>query len=237
MASGETLSCREVLEEWTTLELSGSWENALWKLLDVAAQCTPLAHLYLVRSVTPSCNSRSVSLEALTWAILCKHAFEMLLQNPAPALKQQSDNYEARFLEETVADVIRAIFDKFTIAYVENEHEYRLGLKKGNKQLCAIFTGLVYTLNVKGSLVTLHIEQVAKLDKARLLKTLVKGLALYYERRLPVWIIIISQNTIKFKILSDKDRENMLDRLHEKPPPPGTCNICDLASFCPHKSI
>jgi hypothetical protein len=179
--------------------------------------------------------------------MLCSHALELLVHGSTPQtppLYPTAD--ESRELHEYLKKaVIWATNEAVklaggTVVSMEPEYEHRLGIKIGDSMLCANSKAdLVYTVKFGRSLVTLYVEATTRIHAAKPWQALLRGIALYYERSLPVWIIIASPNNIQYKLLEDRDQDKILRSIRggRTPPSPNTCSLCELAHFCPYRAV
>ena len=213
--------------------------------------------MYLRDEITTSCatgSTRYTRLNLLGWAMLCPHALELLVHGSSPheiwypTAEEAKDVHEhlRRYIEEEVNNIVKVLrSENIAIVSLEPEYEHRLGIRIGDTLLCANSKAdLVYTLSVKEgaeeSLVTLYIEVSTRLHVAKPWQALLRGLALYYERRLPVWIVLVSPEKLMYKQLSDEDQEEMVRRVLGKKkisPSPNICSLCELIHFCPYREV
>ena len=97
-------------------------------------------------------------------------------------------------------------------------------------------------MNWGGKLVSLYVEvSSTKINVAKPWQAILRGIALYYEMRLPVGVIIVSPEKIMYKLLEDRDQRNVLSRLRRSSedfePNPNLCSLCELASQCIFRAI
>ncbi len=200
--------------------------------------------------ITISCRSvdtRYTRLNLLGWAMLCPHALELLVHGSTPSSPPPyptADEMES--LHEHIKRIVMNTINsakilRDNIISVESEYRHTLGLRVGDVVLCANSRAdLVYTLKIGRDLVTLYVEVTARLHVVKPWQALLRGIALYYERRLPVWVVIVSPETIMYKLLEDEDQNEILRRARrsrEDAPSPNLCSLCELAHFCPYKAV
>ena len=207
--------------------------------------------MYLRAEITTSCkseNTRYTRLNLLGWAALCPRAAELLwhdstpLSHPGyPTAEESKDVHDS--LVELISTNINKITKKNQLVDYKREYEHFIGLIKDGVLLCARSKAdLVYTLNLEGSLFTLYVEaSSSRINVAKPWQALLRGIALYYERRIPVGIIIVSPEKIMYKLLEDRDQEEVLKRLFRSAegfkPSPNLCSLCELSHYCRYKVI
>ena len=81
----------------------------------------------------------------------------------------------------------------------------------------------------------------ARINVAKPWQALLRGIGLYYERRIPVGIVIVSPAKIMYKLLEDSDQQVVLTRLNRPSDGfeanPNLCSLCELLGYCPYKVI
>jgi len=199
--------------------------------------------------ITTSCRSaatRYTRLNLLGWAMLCPHAMELLWHGSTPLAQPAYPTAEEsmrlhRLLVEATASAVGSLGAQ--VASVEREHEHVLGLRRGEDLLCARSKAdLVYTLRVGGSLLTLYVEvSSSRINVAKPWQALLRGIALYYERRLPVGVAIVSPERVMYKLVSDQDQDEILRRVRGGSegfqPSPNLCSLCELQHYCPYRVV
>jgi len=203
----------------------------------------------LTARITTSCGTRDTRytrLNLLGWSLLCPHARDIICHGSSPL--QQPDYPtadESKRLHEELKDLIgNIIIDVLgdSIISSETEHEHEVGVLSGDCFMCAKSKAdLVYTIKAGKTLSTLYIEASSRINVAKPWQALLRGIALYYERRLPVGVVIVSPGKIMYKLISQEDQDKvlkMMDRVSEYyTPNPNLCSLCELANYCPFKAI
>ena len=202
--------------------------------------------------ISTSCRregTRYTRLNLLGWAMLCPYALELIKHGSTP---MEPPSYptsdEAKDAHEKLKHLIRRnmgeilSFSGLEVVNVEPEYFHQVFFSFGDEGICANSKAdLVYTVAHKGSLYTLYIEVTTRIHVAKPWQTLLRELGLYYERRLPVWLVIVSPEKLMYKVLTDHDQEKILKALNRKPdnfePHPNLCSLCELADYCPYKVI
>jgi len=199
--------------------------------------------------ITTSCRSgdtRYTRLNLLGWAMLCPHAVELLWHGSTPLAQPGYPTAdESRKLHSMVMGSVMSAVESLDarLLSVEREYQHTLGFTIGDARLCALSKAdIVYTMNVGGRLFTLYVEvSSARINVAKPWQALLRAIALYYERRTPVGIAIVSPGKIMYKLLEDKDQDKVLERIRGGPgrrgPSPDLCSLCELQHYCPYRVI
>ena len=206
----------------------------------------------MTAGITTSCRSgdtRYTRLNLLGWALLCPHARYLLWHGSTPIepwLYPTSE--EAKSLHEKLK---RAVIEEsrkaiglagFQVVGLDTEYQHQVSVSMGDSWLCATSkTDIVYTVAGGRDLYTLYIEVATRLHVAKPWQALLRGLALYYERRLPTWIVLVSPEEVRYKSLTSKDQEAVFRALNRSEegfePSPNLCSLCELSHYCPYKVI
>ena len=202
--------------------------------------------------ITTSCRSASTRytrLNLLGWAMLCPHAMELLwhgstpLPQPSYPTADESKSLHDR-LKKIVDDTIRSVGSRDArIISSMREYQHEIGFRRDDTLLCAKSKAdLVYTISASGRLMNVYVEVTStKINIVKPWQTLLRGVALYYEWRLPVGAIIVAPDKIMYKLIEDTDQDKILRMLKRSgnnyEPSPNLCSLCELASYCPYKVI
>jgi len=207
--------------------------------------------MYLTARITTSCRNvdmKYTRLNLLGWALLCQHARDLLWhgaipqQQPDYLTAEESKALHERFKRE-VMDILNELLRGYVVVDVQNEYEHDLSIRKGDDVLCAKSKAdLVYTVQLNERLITLYVEvSSTRINVVKPWQTILRGVSLYYERRLPVGMIIVSPRKIMYKLLEDSDQDKMLsliDKYNENySPSSNLCSLCELINYCPYKVI
>lgn len=200
-------------------------------------------------------GTRSTRLNLLGWAALCPHASELLWHGSAPlwqpgypTASESKQGHER--LVQAVENAFSHALDSLgyqTVA-VFREYEHYVGLSRRSsggsaETLCASSRAdLVYILHTPGGLVTAYVEvSSTRINVAKPWQALLRGVGLYYEFRLPVWLFLVSPAEVRYKLLDDRDQRELLRRLQRSgegfEPSPDLCSLCELAHYCPYKVV
>ena len=199
--------------------------------------------------ITTSCksvNTRYTRLNLLGWAMLCPHAIELLWHGSTPLTQPSySTADESKELHDRLRDIVDNVLKSMNTGIISREVEYKLniGFLKDDELLCARSKAdLLYTIKHGKDLMNLYIDvSSTRINVAKPWQVLLRGIAMYYEWRLPVGIIIVSPEKIRYKLLEDEDQKKILRRINKKlenlEPHPNLCSLCELVDYCPHKAI
>jgi len=208
--------------------------------------------MYLRGEITTSCrreNTRFTRLNLLGWAMLCPYALELIrhgstpLEKPYyPTAEESKDWHEA--LKKIVKEAFRDRYIKNSLLSIQFEFEHELGIQLADESICAMskqdIFALVKTRNSK-DIFALYIELASRINIAKPWQALLRGIFLYYSLRLPVGIVIVSPEKIMYKVLTDEDQSAILTKLHRSTdgfePQQNLCSLCELASFCPARTL
>ncbi|MCE4601377.1 MAG: hypothetical protein F7C38_07465 [Desulfurococcales archaeon] len=200
--------------------------------------------------ITTSCkseDSRYTRLNLLGWALLCPHARDLLwhgitpLEQPLYPTAEESKS-QHKVLKKLVDEHLNAFLgDRILATYPEYEHV--LGIYRGDDLLCARSKAdLVYNVKLGKTLATLYVEIASsRINVAKPWQAILRAIALYYELRLPVIVMIVSPFKIMYKVVEDRDQVALL-KLVDKPSSnfeanSNLCSLCELASQCPYRVI
>ena len=199
--------------------------------------------------ITTSCrsgDSKYTRLNLLGWALLCPYAAELLWHGSTPLVQPDYPTAdESRRLHDMVMRSVREAIESSgtSLVSVEVEYPHSIGIIGDDTGLCALSKAdIVYTLNLKGGLFTLYVEvSSARINVAKPWQALLRAIALYYERRLPVGVVIVSPDRIMYKLLEDSDQDKVLSRAYRSPdgfnPHPNLCSLCELQQYCPYRVV
>lgn len=203
----------------------------------------------MTAEITTSCrseNTKYTRLNQLAWGILCPHAMQFLWHGSAPL-----DQFEYPTAEESkkrhraVLSAVKEVAEDLDYAVLdcEEEYEHRIGFRRGEETLCALSKAdAVCTLALKGRLLTLYLEvSSSRINVAKPWQALLRGLALYYERRLPVLVVVVSPRELIYKLVSSVDQERILRRVFGLEGgaalSPNLCSLCELVHVCPYRLV
>jgi len=199
--------------------------------------------------ITTSCrsaNTRYTRLNLLGWAMLCPYAMELLWHGSTPLVQPDYPTAdESKKLHSMVMNSVAEVVESLQARLLSAEREYQqvLGFIREDARLCAISKAdIVYTMNIGDQLFTLYVEvSSTRINVAKPWQALLRAISLYYERRIPVGIVIVSPEKIMYKLLEDNDQDKVLKRIHRSPrdfnPNPNLCSLCELQQYCPYKVI
>ncbi|PLJ78582.1 MAG: hypothetical protein B7L53_01160 [Thermofilum sp. NZ13] len=176
---------------------------------------------------------------------------DLLREGAAPLLSPEYPTAsESKSKHEQMKKYIKNVVEnlqssQFKILDSSEEYRLQLGVKSRGVWLCAGSSAdivLITAMTTFESPLVLYVEVTSsKINIAKPWQTLLRGLALYYERRLPVGMIIVSPREVRYKLLCEKDQLKVLKLLNRTgarvEPSPNLCSLCELASFCPSKAI
>ena len=210
--------------------------------------------MYLTARITTSCpseNTRYTRLNLLGWAALCPYARDLLWHGSTPIQPcqyptgEEADEAHKALLDGITGAIAEAVEDS-GYRLVKHWREYKLSLTilRGEEKLCARSKAdLVLLIGAPSSrsLRILYVEAATRIHVAKPWQVLLRGLALYYQYRLPVWLAIVSPEKIMYKELTGKDQDKILRALNRDSsgyqPSPNLCSLCELAHQCPYKAI
>jgi len=186
-------------------------ERELRRVLEAVARCLA-SHLeergfrwdlYLVPRITVHCNGEK--LESLDITLL-----EALGQHSEKGLSDEQESIVIKRLKRTVERVLSEssnIWDLFNI-----RGRRKIGIWLGRRLVCAEFEAdLTYSVKQGDLLYTLYVDvSPSDPDETELLTALLHGLVLYYERRLPVGVIVVSPTKVMYKLLNRADQKRIL---------------------------
>lgn len=202
--------------------------------------------------ITTSCKSadtRYTRLNLLGWALLCPHARDLLLHGSTPIgawgypTAEEAGQHHETLKSIVLEDVRQAIkYAGLNPVSYSVEYKHEIAVLRDDTWVCARSKAdIVYTIAGGSDLYTLYIETSTRIHAAKPWQALLRGLALYYERRLPTWIIIVSPTEIMYKILEERDQVIILKLINRDSegfePNPNLCSLCDLSHYCPYKVI
>ena len=200
-------------------------------------------------TITTSCRSgdtRYTRLNLLGWAMLCPHAMDLLWHGSTPL---GQPNYptadESSAKHDRLREVVEQAFNSPDMRIISRlvEYQHMIGFIKKDEILCARSKAdLIYILKTRYGLMNTYIEIAStRINIAKPWQALLRGIALYYEWRLPTAIIIVSPYKIMYKLLRDHDQEKVLARINrgyeDFEPTPNLCSLCELANYCPYRAI
>lgn len=189
---------------------------------------------------------RYTRLNLLGWAMLCPHAIDLLWHGSTPL---GQPNYptadESSAKHDRLRNVVERVLDSSGMRVISRlvEYQHKVGFIKKDEILCARSKAdIIYIIKTRRGLMNIYIEIAStRINVAKPWQALLRGIALYYEWRLPTAIIIISPEKIMYKILEDSDQERILARINRNyenfEPSPNLCSLCELANYCPYKVI
>ncbi len=202
--------------------------------------------------ITTSCRTagtRYSRLNQLGWALLCPYARDLIIHGAVPVSYTYPTAEEAsgihdkikRLTHKVLLEILGSLRDVYVVS-VEPEYRHSIGFRIGHDNVCADSRAdLAYTLYVKNQLITLYVEAATRIHVAKPLQALLRGIALYYERRTPVWIIMVSPSRVQYKLLEEKDQDRILKLLNRKAenfsPSQNLCSLCEFVHFCPHRMV
>lgn len=206
--------------------------------------------MYLRAEITTSCRSagtRYTRLNLLGWAMLCPHALTLLLHGGEPFTRfdyptADESRISHHRLQATVHNIIKNLIKrKIITARVEYDHSIEITIE--GIRLCARSRAdLVYIIQYRGKFVTIYVEiSSTRINVAKPYQTILRAIGLYYQYRHPVIIIMVSPSEIRYKILSAKDQERIVQILHKRAKQTkvhqNLCSLCELAQYCPNRTI
>ncbi len=212
----------------------------------------------MMAEITTSCRSggsrstRPTRLNLLGWALLCPHARDLLwhgstpLDNPPYPTSEESKSLHEK-LKNVVGEELSRALRALGIGVVGREgglreHEHTLYIARGEDGVCASSKAdIVYILSKEGDLYILYAEAAVRLHVAKPLQALLRGIALYYEYRLPIWVMMVSPHEVRYKQLDDEDQRRILRLINRSSegfePSANLCSLCELSHYCPHRVI
>jgi len=213
--------------------------------------------MYLRAEITTSCrseNTKYIRLNMLGWALLCPYARDLIWHGAIPFHQPDYPTAdESKALHEELRNQVNSIFEDgqiIRILNVEKEYEHSIGIwlrpseNKGRDTfVCAKSKAdLVYTAWSGKRLFTLYTEvSSTRINVVKPWQAILRGISLYYERRLPVGIIIVSPEKIMYKLLNDGDQTRVLSLINipsdDYPSNPNLCSLCELIKSCPFRAI
>lgn len=200
--------------------------------------------------ITTSCRSvdtRYTRLNLLGWALLCPYAKDLLwhgaipMEGPVYPTAEESKRIHDRF-KRVVSDVVRDALGSNLIG-VEAEYDHRICFLRDGEVLCADSRAdYIYIAKLNNVLAVLYLEvSSTRINVVKPWQALLRGLAIYYELRRPVGIVIVSPQRIMYKLLSEEDQGSILKRMRRSSgdfkPTPDLCSLCELLHLCPYKVI
>ena len=202
--------------------------------------------------ITTSCRSegtRYTRLNLLGWALLCPHARDLLWHGVTPLEPHPyPTSEESRPLHDELKSIVaeearKAIRDAgLRVVAVETEYSHQIGLAREDEWVCGVSKAdIVYTVARGRRLYTLYVEVATRIHVAKPWQALLRGIALYYEWRLPTWVILVSPEEVRYKALEDRDQDRILAKLNlpsdDSSPRPDLCSLCELAHYCPYRVV
>lgn len=192
-------------------------------------------------------DTRYTRLNLLGWAMICPYALELLIHGSTPRNPIQYPTADEsrrlhEYMKNRVIDAISSVrLTRGAIVSVEPEYEHRLCMRIDDVLICANSRAdIVFTLRMGEALTTLYVEVTTRIHVVKPWQAILRGITLYYERRLPVWIVIVSPETIMYKLLEDKDQSEILRKTRRRAntaPSSNLCSLCELVHLCPYKTI
>ncbi|MGC9187506.1 MAG: hypothetical protein ACP5GN_07475 [Fervidicoccaceae archaeon] len=192
----------------------------------------------------------------LGWAMVCPYAMKLLWHGTIPldiAVYPTAEESKHRhdMFGMIVEDQIRSgIFN-----IIDEKHEYEHGIcfQNGEDELCArskadyVYLGTLERTRSKNRLITIYLEiSSSRINVAKPWQAILRGISLYYERRIPVGIIIVSPERMMFKILDDQDQRKVIKRINAGlrrdaeenwASSSNLCSLCELLHYCPYRLI
>lgn len=180
----------------------------------------------------------------LGWGLLCPFAMDLLWHGAIPLhIPEYPTAEEYKDLHERLKKIVDASLGNIGIISRQVEHELIICFFRGDEELCSNSKAdLVYTVASKNTLMTLYIEVAgSRINVVKPWQALLRGISLYYERRLPVGVVIVSLEKIMYKIVSEIDQVKVLSRLRAGRegfnPQPSLCSLCELHQFCSQRAF
>ena len=194
-------------------------------------------------------GSRYTRLNLLGWAMLCPHAMELLWHGSTPLIQPSyPTGDESKGLHDEFKRIVDEALRSTSIRGVKiidgmREYWHEIGFRRDDMVLCARSKAdLVYMASVSGKLMNIYVEvSSTRINIAKPWQALLRGIALYYEWRLPVGVVIVAPDKIMYKLVENADQDEILRRLKRTSngynPNPNLCSLCELANYCPHRVI
>lgn len=192
-------------------------------------------------------SSRYTSLNLLGWALNCPYAIELLMHGSTPLEipvypTAEESGKPHKDLVEAIKDNEKDIFPSWAkIIYSEEEYQHEIQIAKGDSSLCARSKAdLVYVVATGKGPMVIYIEVASsRIDSTKPLQALLRGIALYYEYKIPVGVVIVSPGEIRFKLVTDKDQKEIMGRINRDPTgyqvKKELCSLCSLSRYCPYR--
>ena len=209
--------------------------------------------MYLRARITTSCrtvDTRYTRLNLLGWALLCPYARDLLWHGSMPLSDYgyptgDEANKQHESLKSSVIGELEKVFiglEGIDLVNIEQEYNHELSIRRGDGWICARSKAdILATIAVSGELYTVYVEVTTRLHVAKPWQALLRGLAFYYERRLPVIVILVSPDEVRYKPLTEHDQERVLVALNRSSngfqPSPNLCSLCELVHYCPYRVI
>ncbi len=199
--------------------------------------------------ITTSCrsvNTRYTRLNLLGWAMLCPYAMDLLWHGSTPLSQPDYPTAdESSMKHNRLREIVDGIFNSLGMQIISRlvEYQHSIGVSRRDELLCARSKAdLIYILKTMNGLTNIYVEiSSTRINVAKPWQALLRGIALYYELRLPTAIIIISPYKIMYKLLENSDQEKILYKINHSiegfKPTPNLCSLCELASYCPYRVI
>jgi len=214
--------------------------------------------------ITTSCrieSTRYTRINRLGWAILCPYANYLNWHGSIPLEEPKyPTGDELRSIHDKIVTLVDSVFEytnKYRIIARWREMELYLAFRKKiventYENLCAKGKAdLVYLIKAGHKLILIYIDIAStRINVAKPWQIILRGLSLYYMFRIPVGLIIISPNKFMYKLLSNRDQKQVLKKImsqlviddnkismEEDKANPNLCSLCELAHYCPWRSI
>lgn len=185
----------------------------------------------------------------LGWALLCPYARDIIWHGSVPLyLPKYPTGEEAKPIHENMKKIILEdipyIIEHVNLELLNYEQEYThsLCISRNEETVCANSKAdIVLYVASRRSIYTLYIEITSRIHVVKPWQALLRGIGLYYEKRLPVWIIIASPEEIRYKILTEQDQQKVLKTINRSSenykPAPNLCSLCELSQYCPYRAV
>ena len=185
----------------------------------------------------------------LGWALICPYAGELLKHGVVPYEAPLYDTgeeaeHQHEKLKRLVDHIMESLLRKNGILInAEQGYQHEISITVNDIVLCGRSKAdLVYTFETRKRLYTVYVDVATRIHIVKPWQVILRGISLYYEKRIPVWLVIVSPWRIMYKVLGEEDQIKVLKRLSGKymegfQPSPNLCSLCEFIHHCPYRVL